>query len=79
VAAAVLLPGSLDIIFKHEAHHDDDFLILTHLQSFQRVKKGGLIAHDKHGPIFAAHDGFLLLQNHSKTNGYMILQEIHSH
>ncbi len=79
VAAAVLLPGSLDIIFKYEAHHDDDFLILTHLQSFQRVKKGGLIAHDKQGPIFAAHDGFLLLQNHSKTNGYMILQEIHSH
>ena len=73
------IPSSLEIIFNYEAHHDDDFLILTHLQSFQRVKKDGVIAHDKQGPIFAAHDGFLLLQNHSKTNGYMILQEIHSH
>lgn len=55
------LPKVLELILCHQIKPGDGFRMMPDYKNFQAVKKGELLAHNRHGPIYAQADGRLLM------------------
>lgn len=59
--AASTLPPAVRIVHRHEIDDDDDFQMEPGFDNFTPVRRGQLLARDRHGPVRAALDGLVML------------------
>jgi succinylglutamate desuccinylase len=55
------LPRTLEVRYRHAIRPTDQFVMKPGWVNFQRVEKGDLIAHDRHGEVRAAESGYLFM------------------
>ncbi|HMQ48974.1 MAG TPA: succinylglutamate desuccinylase/aspartoacylase family protein [Saprospiraceae bacterium] len=55
------LPKVCDLVYRHPIAPDDAFKMQPGYQNFQAIQRGELLAHDRHGPIYAPEDGYILM------------------
>ena len=72
------LPKVLELIICHEIQAGDDFHMMPNYENFQVVKKGELLAHDRHGAIYAKADGRILMPLYQKQgdDGFFIIRTV---
>ena len=72
------LPKVLELITCHEIQAGDDFHMMPNYENFQVVKKGELLAHDRHGAIYAKADGRILMPLYQKQgdDGFFIIRTV---
>ena len=72
------LPKVLELIMCHEIEPGDDFHMMPNYENFQAVKKGELLAHDRHGPIFAQADGRILMPLYQQQgdDGFFLIRNV---
>ncbi|WP_018127287.1 succinylglutamate desuccinylase/aspartoacylase domain-containing protein [Balneola vulgaris] len=73
-----VLPAKVEFIYKHIIEDDDEFKMIPGFQNFDPVKKGDLLAIDRHGEIKAQHDGYLLMPLYQQqgNDGFFIVKDI---
>lgn len=59
--SAAGLPPVLEIRYHHKVTPRDKFVMRPGYRTFQRVRKGEILAHDRNGPIRAVESGYVLL------------------
>ncbi len=71
------LPRCSELIYRHHIHEGDDFAMEANYKNFQVIKKGELLAHDRHGPIYSKFDGRILMPLYQKQgeDGFFIVKE----
>lgn len=72
------LPKVLELIMCHEIKAGDDFHMMPNYENFQPVKQGELLAHDRHGPIYAQADGRILMPLYQQQgdDGFFLVRTI---
>lgn len=72
------LPKVADLIMCHSIKQGDEFQMMPNYKNFQKVQKGELLAHDRHGPIFAEAAGRLLMPLYQKqgNDGFFLIQAV---
>ncbi len=72
------LPKVLELIMCHEIEPGDDFHMMPNYENFQKVKRGELLAHDRHGPIYAQADGRLLMPLYQQQgdDGFFLIRTV---
>lgn len=72
------LPKLSKLLYVHPIAPGDNFVMHPGFKNFQAVKKGELLAHDRHGEIKAKSDGLLLMPLYQKQgeDGFFLIQHI---
>ena len=72
------LPKVLELISCHDIQPGDDFHMMPNYDNFQSVKKGELLAHDRHGPIYAKADGRILMPLYQQQgdDGFFLIRTV---
>lgn len=72
------LPKITKLIHYHRIHDGDGFQMLPGFKNFQPIKKGQLLAKDKHGEIYAPLDGLMLMPLYQPQgdDGYFLIEEV---
>lgn len=72
------LPKVAELLSIHKIEPGDQFVMEPGYSNFQPVKKGELVAHDRHGPIFTEEDGLILMPLYQKqgNDGYFLVKEV---
>lgn len=72
------LPKIADLIMRHRIEEGDGFVMEPGYKNFQRVKKGELLAKDRHGPIYAQEDGSILMPLYQKQgdDGFFLIRTV---
>ena len=72
------LPKVLELITCHRIQAGDDFHMAPNYENFQVVKKGELLAHDRHGPIYAKADGRILMPLYQQQgdDGFFLIRTV---
>jgi succinylglutamate desuccinylase len=72
------LPKVLELILCHTITPSDGFHMLPNYNNFQPVKKGEILAYDRHGPIRAREDGRVLMPLYQKQgdDGFFLIREV---
>jgi len=71
------LPRCSELVYRHHINDGDDFVMQANYKNFQAIKKGELLAHDKHGPIYSKFDGRILMPLYQSQgeDGFFIVKE----
>ncbi len=71
------LPKFLKLEYCHKIKEDDEFEMLPDFKNYDYVKKGDLLAHDRHGEIRSQYDGYMLMPLYQKegNDGFFIISE----
>lgn len=71
------LPKVSLLIDRHEIEVGSEFEMMPNFENFQEVKKGEVLAKDKHGEILASKDGRILMPLYQKQgeDGFFLVQE----
>lgn len=71
------LPRKVNVLYRHPVEEDDGFVMEDGYGNFQKVTKGEVLAHDKHGPITSHLDGLILMPLYQKkgSDGFFIVEE----
>jgi succinylglutamate desuccinylase len=72
------LPKVAEYVEGHKIEEGDGFKMKPGYQNFQKVQKGELLAEDKHGPIYAASDGLILMPLYQEQgeDGFFLIREL---
>lgn len=72
------LPHITQLVYRHGISPEDQFVMEPGFVNFSPVVKGQLLAHDCHGPIFAKHDGYVLMPMYQKQgeDGFFIVADV---
>ncbi|MCB9047978.1 MAG: succinylglutamate desuccinylase/aspartoacylase family protein [Lewinellaceae bacterium] len=72
------LPKVLELIMCHEIQPGDDFHMMPNYENFQKVRKGELLAHDRHGAIYAQADGRILMPLYQQQgdDGFFLIRTV---
>lgn len=72
------LPKIAQLIMCHRIREGDHFRMLPDYKNFQEVKKGEVLAYDKHGPIRAEADGRILMPLYQKQgdDGFFLIRPV---
>lgn len=71
------LPKVCDLIYRHHIAPADAFKMNPGYQNFQAIRRGEVLAHDRHGPILAPEDGYILMPLYQAQgeDGFFLLKE----
>lgn len=71
------LPKVVEFCYVHHIAPDDDFQMQPNYYNFQPVRKGDLLAKDKHGNILAKEDGLIVMPLYQSRgeDGFFIVKE----
>lgn len=74
------LPKVSELIMTHPVHPDDHFFMIPNFQNFQAVRKGELLARDRHGSIVAPADGRILMPLYQPQgeDGFFLIKDVES-
>lgn len=72
------LPKVAKLLKVHQIKSGDDFKMVPNYKNFQPVKKGDILATDKHGVIKASEDGMVLMPLYQKQgeDGFFLIREV---
>ena len=72
------LPKVARLLKVHRVYPEDNFKMLPDFKNFQPVKKGDILAIDKHGDILAEEDGMILMPLYQKKgeDGFFLIREV---
>ncbi|MCB9227915.1 MAG: succinylglutamate desuccinylase/aspartoacylase family protein [Chitinophagales bacterium] len=72
------LPKHVEVIYRHPIEEDDKFIMKPGYVNFQSIKKGEVLAHDKHGEIVSHTDGLMLMPLYQSKgeDGFFIVKEV---
>lgn len=72
------LPKLAQLIMCHRIREEDGFRMLPDYKNFQEVKKGELLAYDRHGAIRAEEDGRILMPLYQKQgdDGFFLIRPV---
>jgi len=72
------LPNLTDLIMVHDIKEGDNFVMAPGYKNFNAVKKGEVLAHDRHGPIKAQEDGLVLMPLYQKQgdDGFFLIKKV---
>lgn len=65
--AARELPDFVEVRRRHAIRPDDGFAMAPGFTHFQRVRRGDVLAHDRHGTVRSTEDGLVLLPLYQKS------------
>ncbi|MDH3648403.1 MAG: succinylglutamate desuccinylase/aspartoacylase family protein [Saprospiraceae bacterium] len=70
------LPKVADLLYCHSISKDDNFLMRSGYQNFQKILKGELLASDRHGAIHSQYEGMILMPLYQTQgqDGYFIVK-----
>lgn len=71
------LPRFLELVHRHAIKPGDDYVMEPGFASFQPVRRGQLLAHDRHGEVRAPQSGRLLMPLYQALgdDGYFLIRE----
>lgn len=71
------LPRKVNVLYRHPIEEEDGFVMEEGFSNFQKIRKGELLAYDKHGPITSHLDGLILMPLYQKkgSDGFFIVEE----
>lgn len=71
-------PRLVEVIYRHPIHENDDFQMQSGWANFMSVKKGEQLATDRHGPVLAPYDSFMLLPLYQGqgSDGFFLVKEL---
>ena len=71
-------PEISELIGVHSIKIGDDFKMMPNYKNFQTVKKGEILAQDRHGIIKATEDGLILMPLYQKQgdDGFFLIREL---
>jgi succinylglutamate desuccinylase len=71
-------PRIVEIRYRHEIQEGDNFVMEPGFSNFHGVKRGQLLAHDRHGEIRAREDGFVLMPLYQSqgADGFFLAREV---
>ncbi|HHM20438.1 MAG TPA: AAA family ATPase, partial [Bacteroidetes bacterium] len=74
------LPKIAKLLKVHHIEPRDEFQMLPGFKNFQPVKRGHLLARDRHGNIYAPEDGLLLMPLYQPqgSDGFFLIKEINT-
>jgi len=77
-AARRSAPRVVEIRYRHPVGPEDGFRMVPGFRSFQRVRRGELLAHDRRGPIPAPQDGLLLMPLYQEqgSDGFFVVRTV---
>lgn len=72
------LPKVLELIMCHSIKAGDKFQMMPDYRNFQSVRKGEVLARDRHGPVYAIEDGRILMPLYQKKgdDGFFLIREL---
>ncbi len=72
------LPKYLKLDYCHKIREGDAFEMMPDFRNYDRIKRGDLLAHDRHREIRSQYDGFLLMPLYQKkgNDGFLIVSEV---
>jgi len=72
------LPKVTDLVYCHDIHEGDDFVMQPGYDNFQFIKKDELLAHDKNGEIRSKTDGLILMPLYQKqgNDGFFLIKKV---
>ncbi|MFT5908926.1 MAG: succinylglutamate desuccinylase [Paraglaciecola sp.] len=72
------LPKVAELLKVHRIHSGDNFEMVPNYKNFQRIKKGDILATDKHGVIRTDIDGMILMPLYQKQgeDGFFLIKEV---
>ena len=67
-----------EILYRHAISPDDDFVMTPGFNNFDAIRRGEIVAQDKHGPVKAPRSGVILMPLYQKLgeDGFFIGQRI---
>ncbi len=77
-AAAKELHGMFEVIYRHPVEPEDQFRMEPGFENFQPVRKGQVIAHDRHGEVRVPRRGriFMPLYQTIGSDGFFVVRRI---
>ena len=71
------LPKVSELILCHRINEDDNFRMRPNFHNFQPIRRGELLAHDRHGPIYAQTDGLILMPLYQRrgSDGFFLIRK----
>jgi len=77
IKEAAKLPQNVRLVYRHTFMPGDHFKMLPGFENFQWVEEGQILAEDRHGPIRAKCDGYILMPLYQTqgTDGFFIVRE----
>lgn len=72
------VPRIVEVRYRHAIEPEDEFVMEPGYVSFQRVKRGEVLAHDRCGPVRAVESGRILLPLYQSqgSDGFFLVREI---
>ncbi len=72
------LPKVLELVMCHTIQPGDAFRMMPDYENFQPVRKGEVLAHDRHGPIRARENGRILMPLYQKQgdDGFFLIRPV---
>ena len=72
------LPKIAELITIHNIQPNDNFVMVPNYKNFQTVKKGEMLARDRHGEIHAIEDGLILMPLYQKQgdDGFFLIKTL---
>lgn len=72
------LPKLTELIMVHSIQPDDNFQMIPGFTNFQAIKKGQLLATDRHGNILAQENGFIVMPLYQKQgdDGFFLVKKL---
>ena len=72
------LPPLTSLSYCHKIHADDNFEMKGGFKNFEAIKKGDILAKDKHGNILATQDGYILMPLYQSKgeDGFFVVQDV---
>lgn len=72
------VPRILEVRYRHAIEPADEFAMLPGYASFQPVKRGEILGHDRNGPVRACESGRILLPLYQSqgSDGFFLVREI---
>jgi len=72
------LPKITDLVYCHDIHEGDNFVMQPGYDNFQFIKKDELLAHDKNGEIRSKEDALILMPLYQKqgNDGFFLIKKV---
>ncbi|MDF1664179.1 MAG: succinylglutamate desuccinylase/aspartoacylase family protein [Planctomycetota bacterium] len=78
LSATLKGPRLLDVVYRHAIEEGDDFRMQSGWANFMAVKEGEQLATDRHGPVLAPYDSYMLLPLYQGqgSDGFFLVKEV---
>lgn len=72
------IPQRTTVFYRHPILPGDQFQMLPGFENFMPIHAGQILAHDRHGPITASQDGYILMPLYQAlgSDGFFLLKDV---